>query len=199
MRQKRIKEATPDNLLALDVIMDIKLLDLASFSKVSLEIGSGKGKFITSLASDNPDELFVAFERDKSVAYRLAQKKNEMNLNNLLVVCNDAKHLNQYLTNNSLDKIYLNFSDPWPKAKHHKRRLTFHSFLMIYHNLLKENGLIEFRTDHLPFFEDSLTYFIKKFETIKIDYNLSESCYMTEYEIKKRKLMPINQYIGKKI
>lgn len=195
MRQKKIKSATIENLASEGVIVEIQKLKLDN-RKRFLEIGSGKGQFITAKAKDYPDDLWIAMEVNINVCYRILEKKNEMQLDNLIIVHGDAQYLEQYFEADSIDGLYLNFSDPWPKKRHHKRRLTSPSFLKQYCNILKQNAFIQFRTDHLDLFQDSLEY-IEPYLNIKsVDYDLDESPYMTEYEIKKRALGPIYQLIG---
>lgn len=199
MRQKKLKHVDENLMNELGVITEIEKLDLKDYEKVHLEIGSGKGNFITTLALDNKDELFIALEKNISVCYRIIEKKNELNLENLIVVLGDSINLLEYLDKNSVDIIYLNFSDPWPKARHHKRRLTYQPFLNVYKDLLKTNGLIQLRTDHLDFFNDSLEYFEKNFKKESVDYDYKSDKYFTEYEAKKRKKWKINQYRGRNL
>lgn len=199
MRQKKLKHVDENLMNELGVITEIEKLDLKDYEKVHLEIGSGKGNFITTLALDNKDELFIALEKNISVCYRIIEKKNELNLENLIVVLGDSINLLEYLDKKSVDIIYLNFSDPWPKARHHKRRLTYQPFLNVYKVLLKTNGLIQLRTDHLDFFNDSLEYFEKNFKKESVDYDYKSDKYFTEYEAKKRKKWKINQYRGRNL
>jgi tRNA (guanine-N7-)-methyltransferase len=196
MRQKRIKQATKELLASEGVIVDIEKIKCDK-NRVSLEIGSGKGKFITSLAMDHPDELFIAMEVNINVCYRILEKRNELNLKNLIIILGDASHLAEYFDEQAIDIIYLNFSDPWPKKKHHKRRLTAPSFLNDYTKILKNEGLLQFRTDHIDLFNDSIETIHGYFEILSVDRNVSESRYMTEYEVKKRQEGPIFQLIGK--
>lgn len=191
MRQKKVKGLTREKMDDLGVILNNS--KITSSKEIHLEIGSGKGQFITSLAKDNKDILFVAMEYKMNICYRIAQKSEEMELDNLIILLEDAKNLEKYFNKRSVSKIYLNFSDPWPKVRHHKRRLTSELFLKIYKNILKDDGLIQLRTDHLEFFEDSLEYFEKDFVKVEKDLNLASSKYMTEYEVKKRKVGPIYQ------
>lgn len=95
---------------------------------IYIEIGSGMGQFITTLASKFPEINFVSMEREKSVMYKVLDKVKELNLTNLKMICNDAIELNEYFNDGEVSRIYLNFSDPWPKKRHAKRRLTYHTF-----------------------------------------------------------------------
>jgi len=197
MRQKRIKYVTLDLLEEHGVITDVRHLDIPKDKKIYLEIGSGKGQFITSLAQDHPNDFFIAMEVNMYVIYRILEKKLEHGLDNLMIVLGDAKNLETYFSNIKVDHLYLNFSDPWPKAKHHKRRLTYPSFLRLYLNILKKDAYLQFRTDHLNLFIDSLEYMETYFDIMDVTYDLEPSTYMTEYEEKKRVLGPIYQLKGK--
>ena len=197
MRQKRIKYVTMELLEKHGVITKVEALNIPKNKKINLEIGSGKGQFITKLALDYPHEIFIAMEVNKYVIYRVLEKKLELKLDNLIIVLADAKYLETYFQDVLIDGLYLNFSDPWPKAKHHKRRLTYPSFLKLYLKILKKEAWIQFRTDHLDLFNDSLTYIEPYFDLYDVTYDLEVSNYMTEYEEKKRHLGPIYQLKGK--
>ena len=138
MRQKRVKNATVETLKKHGVVTELEKIDVSSYETVYLEIGSGKGQFITSLAKDNKTSLWIAMEVNINVCYRILEKKQEQNLDNLIVILGDANHILAYFEPHQIDGIFLNFSDPWPKAKHHKRRLTYPSFLKQYQTLLKK-------------------------------------------------------------
>lgn len=132
------------------------------FKEVHLEIGIGKGQFITNKALLNPDILFVGIELNKGVM-ALAVKKllrfeaeKCVKLNNLMLFSYDAIKLNEVFEKQEVDKIYLNFSDPWPKKKHIKRRLTSDMFLSVYKEVLKKDGVIEQKTDNRGLIEYSI-------------------------------------------
>lgn len=197
MRQKRLKYVTKELLEEHGVITEVKHLEIPKDKHVYLEIGSGKGQFITSLAKNHPDDFFIAMEVNMYVIYRILEKKLDMKLDNLMIVLGDAKELETYFANDKIDLLYLNFSDPWPKSKHHKRRLTYPSFLRLYLKILKKDAFLQFRTDHLNLFIDSLDYMENYFDITDVTYDLEPSDYMTEYEEKKRKLGPIYQLKGK--
>lgn len=197
MRQRHIKLATIENLTTMGVLFDASMLSLDASNTLHLEIGSGKGQFITSLAQHCPDDHFIALEIDKDVCYRIAEKKVALNLRNLTIICSDAKRLLDWLKPHTIDTIYLNFSDPWPKIKHHKRRLTYPTMLTMYKSLLKPSGILQFRTDHHELFMDSIRYFDRIFDVIEKIESLPISPFMTEYEEKKRILGPIYQLKGK--
>ncbi|PCF48486.1 tRNA (guanosine(46)-N7)-methyltransferase TrmB [Staphylococcus delphini] len=123
---------------------------------IHIEVGSGMGKFITTLAQQNPHINYVAIERDKNVMIRVLDKVRELNLTNIKLLCNDAVILTDYFRQGEVDRIYLNFSDPWPKKRHAKRRLTYRSFLALYQQILREEGELHFKTDNRGLFAYSL-------------------------------------------
>ncbi len=196
MRQKKLKYVTLELLESHGVLIDIHKIDLTD-SPTFLEVGSGKGLFITSLAKDHPDHVYIAMEVNMNICYRILEKKLALNLDNLIIILGDAENLLSYLDPRSIDGLYLNFSDPWPKKKHHKRRLTAPSFMEKYCQLLKDQAFIQFRTDQIDLFDSSIEYMHQYITMEKIDYQLEPSKYMTEYEIRKRKIGPIYQLIGK--
>ena len=130
--------------------------------KIYLEIGMGKGDFISRLASLDLDNIYIGVEISMSVLATAIKKikayeeENNVKLNNLYFMSFDAIKLEEYFEKGQVEKLYLNFSDPWPKKKHAKRRLTYKDFLEKYKNILKQNGIIEFKTDNRLLFEFSL-------------------------------------------
>lgn len=123
---------------------------------IHIEVGSGMGKFITTLAQQNPHINYIAIERDKNVMIRVLDKVREHNITNIKLLCNDAVILTDYFRQGEVDRIYLNFSDPWPKKRHAKRRLTYRSFLALYQQILREDGELHFKTDNRGLFAYSL-------------------------------------------
>jgi tRNA (guanine-N7-)-methyltransferase len=123
---------------------------------IHIEIGMGKGRFLMDLAQANPNINYIGIERYTSVLLRAVQKMDELHLENVHFLCIDAKTLNEIFEKNEVDKIYLNFSDPWPKDRHAKRRLTSHQFLDVYSQFLANEGCIEFKTDNVDLFNFSL-------------------------------------------
>ena len=121
-----------------------------------IEIGMGKGRFITTLAAQNPQKLYIGIERYTSVLYRALQKYDSDPLANLLFFCADAKCLDEVFRPGEVGRIYLNFSDPWPKERHAKRRLTSQAFLQVYARILKPGGQLEFKTDNQELFTYSI-------------------------------------------
>ena len=163
-------------------------------NSLNLEIGTGKGDFIKQLASLNLDKNYIGVEKYSTVLAIAAKKiKNESELTNVRLMCYDASDIELVFNDESLDCIYLNFSDPWPKARHAKRRLTYKTFLDKYYSLLKKGGKIIMKTDNLGLFEYSLES-IKEHNKFKLveytfDYEFDGSKDgMSEYERKFREL-----------
>ena len=121
-----------------------------------LEIGMGKGQFIMTLAAKNPDIFYLGMELHASVLYRGLQKLEADPLDNLLLLNHPAEKLCDMFEPGEIDGIYLNFSDPWPKDRHAKRRLTSPAFLDIYSKLLNPGGRVEFKTDNRGLFDYSV-------------------------------------------
>lgn len=157
---------------------------------IYLEIGMGKGKFLLEHARLNPNINYIGCELSDSVIYKAAEKaekaKQEENITNLLMINNDACMLNDIFSSGEVSKVYLNFSDPWPKSRHAKRRLTADTFLNVYKNLLGVDGIIEMKTDNRKLFEFSLTKFNEFgwiFEELSLDlHSDKEDIITTEYE-----------------
>ena len=130
---------------------------------VHMEIGCGKGNFACGMAAKHPDINFVAMERVADVcciALEKAKAASDTRKNdNLRFIIGDAKTLAENVAPHSVDCVYLNFSDPWPKSGHAKRRLTHRSFLEIYRNILKEDGVLKLKTDNTGLFDFSLEEF----------------------------------------
>ena len=123
---------------------------------IMLEIGCGKGKFIISHASDNPDVNYIAVEGQSSVVLRALEKAEEGKLSNLRIFIDFVHDLGDYFEEGELSGLYLNFSDPWPKARHANRRLTYRKNLENYRKVMKPDAAIEFKTDNEGLFEFSL-------------------------------------------
>ena len=129
----------------------------ADISKpLEIEVGSGKGKFITTMAAEHPEKNFVALELQMTAAGIILRSKLAQNLSNLQILCADAANIDCFFKKHSANTIYLNFSDPWPKTRHEKRRLTYKTFLQKYQTVLQENGQIQFKTDNASLFAYSL-------------------------------------------
>lgn len=154
--------------------------------KLCLEIGTGKGDFLINLARVNPDINYIGVEKYESVLVRALEKIDEIP-SNLRFMCCDASTLNQIFEHN-IDTIYLNFSDPWPKTRHAKRRLTSPIFLKLYDKISHENVHIIMKTDNKDLFAYSLETLNNNgftFNKVSLDLPLSESI-PTEYEMKFR-------------
>lgn len=157
---------------------------------VYIEIGMGKGKFITRLAAAHPQINYIGIEKYSSVLVRALEKLETQPLPNLRLIRMEAEELLSVFAPEEVSGIYLNFSDPWPKDRHAKRRLTSVSFLTLYRQLLKPESLLEFKTDNRPLFDFSLESVNEagwKLLSCTFDLHhspLSEGNVMTEYEEK---------------
>jgi tRNA (guanine-N7-)-methyltransferase len=151
-----------------------------------VEIGCGKGKFLVSLATQNPDKNYIGIEKYESVIIEAVDKVEVGTLPNLHFICGNADHVLTFFNEKSISTIYLNFSDPWPKNKHTKRRLTYGGFLDKYAMLLIPYGTIEFKTDNRLLFEYSLISFNQNhwnFLDLTFDlHSAKENVVTTEYE-----------------
>jgi tRNA (guanine-N7-)-methyltransferase len=154
-----------------------------------IEIGTGKGRFITGMAAANPDINYIGIELMDSVIVSALEKLIEVELPNVKLLNVNAGDLEKFFEKGDVDRVYLNFSDPWPKTRHEKRRLTYDSFLRIYENILVDEGEIHFKTDNQGLFEYSLTSFSKYgvlLTFVSLDLHQSDFAgnIMTEYEEK---------------
>lgn len=123
---------------------------------IEIEVGMGKGKFIMDLAAAHPDINYLGVERYSSVLLRALQKRSQLELANIFFLCIDAKEMADYFAPGEISRIYLNFSDPWPKARHARRRLTSVNYLNRYKAVLPPQGQLEFKTDNEALFDFSL-------------------------------------------
>ncbi len=160
---------------------------------IHIEIGMGKGKFVYTKALQNPNINFIGIERFDSVIVRALEKVIEEPLSNLMLLRTDASDLREIFSNKSIERIYLNFSDPWPKDRHAKRRLTHKNFLNIYKDLLKEDSELHFKTDNKELFDfsvEELTNYPMNITYIELDLHNSnyKDNIMTEFEEKFSKL-----------
>ena len=153
-----------------------------------LEIGCGKGDFIRGMAEAHPDINFIAIERIPDVLMLAAEKVKSAELKNVRLAAFNAAYLPERLAPHSVSRIYLNFSDPWPKKGHAKRRLTYRAFLDIYKQILTPDGSLFLKTDDLQLFEFSIAELSESgFDVRDVTYDLHNSPYaegnvMTEYE-----------------
>lgn len=158
---------------------------------IHIEIGMGKGQFIMSLARKYPNINYIGMERYTSVLLRALQKMDQDPLPNLRFLCEDAIRLPELFAPQEIDRIYLNFSDPWPKDRHAKRRLTSKTFLKCYEQVLSPQGHIEFKTDNRNLFDFSSEEIQKagwKINAHTLDLHhdpvMNEGNILTEYEEK---------------
>ncbi len=162
-----------------------------NLNPIRIEIGMGKGKFISTLAMENPDINYIGIEKYSSVLIRAIDKRIENDIQNLYFLRFDAVDILNIFEAGEIDRIYLNFSDPWPKDRHAKRRLTSREFLKKYDVILKKDGLVEFKTDNDDLFQFSLEEVPQAgWEIVKQTFDLHntadmmEGNVMTEYEEK---------------
>ena len=157
---------------------------------IHLEIGMGKGRFLMEMARLHPEINYIGIEKYSSVLVRALEKMEEAPLPNIHFLRMDAEYITEYFDKGEVEEIYLNFSDPWPKDRHAKRRLTSRQFLSRYHEILSDNGKVIFKTDNRGLFDFSLEE-VKESGWILdyYTYDLHHSEYlpgnvMTEYEEK---------------
>lgn len=170
---------------------------------IRIEIGMGKGRFIHTLAKQNPEINYVGIEKYSSVLLRAIQKMEEEPLPNLCFIRMDAEEITEVFGEGEVDLIYLNFSDPWPKDRHAKRRLPSAEFLKRYNQILKKDGRLEFKTDNCALFDFAVEQLSEagwQAEVITYDLHadekLMEGNVMTEYEEKFSSIgNPICKYI----
>lgn len=123
---------------------------------IEIEVGMGKGRFLMELALSHPDVNYIGIERYSSVLLKGLQKRARLELANIFFLCIDARDMADIFAPGEVSRIYLNFSDPWPKDRHAKRRLTSDRFLAVYDQILDREGVIEFKTDNQELFQFSL-------------------------------------------
>ncbi|MDR3189994.1 MAG: tRNA (guanosine(46)-N7)-methyltransferase TrmB [Lactobacillaceae bacterium] len=175
---------------------------------IHVEIGTGKGQFIIGMAKKYPEINFIGMEIQESAVAVAARKadEDELPLPNLKFIFGDGAGVETYFSKGEIAKIYLNFSDPWPKTRHESRRLTYKSFLQGYQSVLPQGGELEFKTDNRGLFEYSLYSFAQfgiKFQADGISLNLHDDAdkmvdnVETEYEQKFSELgFPIYKFVG---
>ena len=165
---------------------------------LALEIGCGKGQFINGMAELHPEKAFLGLELQRDVAYYAARKAADAERPNCKIICANAANLEAWFAPGEIRELYLNFSDPWPKARHARRRLTYRSFLALYGRLLGPGGHLHFKTDNRALFDFSLDEFAAcglTVETVCYDLHGSDlpNEVWTEYETKfSAKGTPIN-------
>lgn len=138
-------------------INDLK--DFHTDKPIYIEIGMGMGDFICESAKQNPDIFYIGLERVDVCVARAVKKASEYELDNFKVMLADASNIEELIPEKSIDVIYLHFSDPWPKKRQNKRRLTYITFLKKYEKILKDDGYLVYKTDNEGFYDDSIEYF----------------------------------------
>ena len=155
-----------------------------------IEVGTGKGQFITGMAKQNPDINYIGIELYDSVIVSALENALEAQpLPNLRLLKVNGADLAKYFQKNDVHRVYLNFSDPWPKIRHAKRRLTHEGFLKLYESILVDNAEVHFKTDNRGLFEYSLTSMsaygmLLTYVSLDLHANMPEDNIMTEYEEK---------------
>lgn len=156
---------------------------------ITLELGIGKGRFLTELSKKNPKRNFIGIEKSQDILYQAAKKIQDEQIFNVKLMVYDINDLELIFAKGDINEIYLNFSDPWPKKRHAKRRLTHRKFLKKYKKILQPGGKIFFKTDNSDLFEFSLLEFQEEgFQIEKLSYDIYTDVFTdnieTEYEIK---------------
>lgn len=176
---------------------------------IHIEIGMGKGRFITQLSLEHKDINYIGIERYSSVLLRAVETLETLDIppiENLIFVRMDAGNICEAFDKNEVDRIYLNFSDPWPKKRHAKRRLTSRQFFERYNQILSPDGCVEFKTDNQDLFEFSLEEIpiagwkiVEYTRDLHHNENMAKGNIMTEYEEKFSSLgQPIYKLVAKK-
>ncbi|MFD0896152.1 tRNA (guanosine(46)-N7)-methyltransferase TrmB [Loigolactobacillus binensis] len=161
----------------------------ASAQPISIEVGSGKGRFIVEMAKAHPERNFIGIELQPSVVIMILEKQLVAQLPNLYLIQADGGELTDFFAANEVAQIYLNFSDPWPKNRHAKRRLTHQLFLTMYQTILQPNGALQFKTDNRGLFEFSVISFNQfgmQFDELSLDLHHSEVTENIETEYEQR-------------
>lgn len=154
---------------------------------IHVEVGTGKGKFVTRTAEAHPEWNVIGIEKYDSVIITGVERLQEKPQENVKLIKQDVQELTEFFAPNEINRLYINFTDPWPKNRHEKRRLTYESFLKMYDEILNDNGEIHMKTDNQGLFEYSLESFSRfgfKLKNISLDLHRSgiQGNIMTEYE-----------------
>lgn len=203
MRKKKNGEARIKACMEYLITNPLQLEEYRNRFPIELEIGCGKGGFICEMAVQNPDRFFFAVELCTDALITALERAKRDEIPNLRFINLNANNLCEYFHKGDVEVIYLNFSDPWPKSGHKKRRLTYRSFLEIYRSILTEDGKLCFKTDNRPLFDFSLEEFSEsgwKLDSVTNDLHRSEfnsTNIMTEYEKNfSEKGIPINRLVA---
>lgn len=157
--------------------------------KTVMEVGMGKGEMITQLAKEMPELNYIGIEKFATVAHKAMKRAGKLELNNFKIIVEDIANLPESL-DGEIDTLWLTFSDPWPKVRHTKRRLTYKTFLNIYKKILSKNGVLKFKTDNDKLFEWTVEHMKEnniKLSNITRDFHshkASKNNIMTGYEVK---------------
>lgn len=203
------REAIADNDMAINEPTELKgkwKEEFGNDNPIRIEIGMGKGKFITTLAMENPDINYIGIEKYSSVLIRAIERCEEIEVPNLRFIRMEAEYICDVFEKGEVDRIYLNFSDPWPKDRYAKRRLTSKQFFERYDVILKKDGIVEFKTDNDLLFQFSLEQvpeagweLIEQTWDLHNDERLMQGNVMTEYESKFSQMgNPIHKLIAKR-
>ncbi|MDR2821953.1 MAG: methyltransferase [Acholeplasmatales bacterium] len=196
MRYRRNKYATLDNLIKMGLLTDDSL---KKTNNILLEVGSGRGKFISSLALLNKELIYVAVEKNYNACYQIMKIKENLQIDNLFVIRDDCINIFNYLEKESINEIYINFPDPWLKNRNAKNRLVGLDFLGLFYSLLKKGGVLIFTSDEKNLYDEIiLNSLAKQFKIREKTEDLPIREIMTEYEIKKRLSTNIYQVILEK-
>lgn len=153
------------------------------YGELHIELGCGKGRFIVEAAKNNPSILFVAVEKYSNVLVTACELAVRENVRNVRFINSIVENIAEFFAPNEVSQIYINFCDPWQSARHTKRRLTSGSFLKMYKEILRDSGVINFKTDNQPLFEFSKKEFENAGFSVCSDKN-DIFCIITEYEQK---------------
>lgn len=161
----------------------------SNHNPIHIEVGTGRGRFIYGMAKANPTVNYIGIEKYSSVIVDALDKLIQEELPNLKLIYKDAKDITEFFADGEIQRVYLNFSDPWPKTRHEKRRLTYKQFLHNYEQVLVQGGEIHFKTDNQGLFEYSLCSLsqygmILQYVSLDLHHSDFEGNIMTEYEEK---------------
>ena len=182
---------------------DVEPIQKDSTRELHVELGTGKGEFITQIAERYPQINFIGLEVEATCVLAAARKVREKNLSNVRLIVFDVENITEIFSEHEVDRLYINFCDPWPKKRHAKRRLTNEKFLERYKKILKVGGEIYFKTDNRGLFDYSLEQFaLTGFEVRDVTFDLHANeppeNIRTEYENKfSEQGVPINFCIAR--
>lgn len=196
MRRRKIKGSEEEILLYKDHVITQAQDNKGNWKElfgndnpIFLEVGIGRGSFVTKLAIQHPENNYIGIEHKEEVMLYGIRDSHKKNLKNIKFIWQDAVDLKDFFAHGEIEGVYLNFSDPWPKNRHAKRRLTAPGFLDMYQGILIDHGEVHFKTDHERLFEYSLNSFADrgwKLKNMSLDLyeNLPEDNIPTDYEVK---------------